>query len=192
MSRRVGVGSLVGVVAREFGLRLGDLCLDHVRGDPLDVGRHCGIQARRLMRNSGTDPATTSLTCGDDSCRSRSQGVLHKPPAVEPASRRSSVTDRWPRAPGHHPEPVPVLFHHPAAGHQDVFSAQHGPGLARPLSRQSQRRSGHCAGACAKNGSCAGSVSAPPQGRAWPMPSTYPPGQSARPAPPRRTTGRGR
>jgi len=34
----------------------------------------------RLMQNSGTDPTITSLTCGDASCRSRSQGVLHKPP----------------------------------------------------------------------------------------------------------------
>ncbi|MGB6164506.1 MAG: DNA methyltransferase [Pseudonocardiaceae bacterium] len=31
------------------------------------------------MQNSGTGPATTSLTCGDASCRSYSQGVLHKP-----------------------------------------------------------------------------------------------------------------
>jgi hypothetical protein len=34
LSRRVGVGSIVGVVARELGLKPSDLCRDHVRGDP--------------------------------------------------------------------------------------------------------------------------------------------------------------
>jgi transposase-like protein len=55
-------------------------------GNVLDILVTSRRDTKRIMQNSGTGPATTSLTCGDASFRSCSQGVLHKPPRPRPGS----------------------------------------------------------------------------------------------------------